>query len=136
MGRVKTSDESLRARFELAERLVALRIKLYGERGAPELARRLGVPCRTWYNYERGCTVPAQTILQLIVLTSVEARWLLDGGGSMFSEAEGQITSHCATSVDTILNKAVQLLQSGMLLLEEQEPKNSTPNRHSRMPQD
>src|SRR5262249_26962137 len=42
---------------------------------------------------------------QLIVLTSVEARWLLDGGGSMFSEAKGQITSQCATSVGTILNK-------------------------------
>ena len=46
--------KSLRAKLALAERLSTLRLELFGERGGPEMARRLGIPVRTWYNYEGG----------------------------------------------------------------------------------
>ena len=61
----------------LAERLASLRSELFGERGGPEMARRLGIPVRTWYNYEAGVTVPAEVILKIIELTSIEPSWLL-----------------------------------------------------------
>ncbi len=79
MARRKTLPESVRAKMALAERLAALRSELYGDRGGPEMARRLGIPVRTWYNYEGGVTVPAEVILKIIELTAVEAGWLLHG---------------------------------------------------------
>ena len=79
MARSKTLPESVRAKLALAERLAALRSELFGDRGGPEMARRLGIPVRTWYNYEGGVTVPAEVILKIIELTAVEAGWLLHG---------------------------------------------------------
>ena len=70
MARRKTLPESVRAKLALAERLAALRSELYGDRGGPEMARRLGIPVRTWYNYEGGVTVPAEVILKIIELTA------------------------------------------------------------------
>ena len=87
MARRKTLPESVRAKLGLAERLAALRSELYGDRGGPEMARRLGIPVRTWYNYEGGVTVPAEVILKIIELTSVEAGWLLHGEGPKFRHA-------------------------------------------------
>src|SRR5271163_1520978 len=84
MARRKTLPESVRAKLALAERLAALRSELYGDRGGPEMARRVGIPVRTWYNYEGGVTVPAEVILKIIELTSVEAVWLLHGEGPKF----------------------------------------------------
>ena len=54
MARRKTLPESVRAKLALAERLGILRSELFGDRGGPEMARRLGIPVRTWYNYEAG----------------------------------------------------------------------------------
>ncbi len=79
MARRKTLPESVRAKVALAERLAALRLELFGDRGGPEMARRLGIPVRTWYNYEGGVTVPAEVVLKIIELTAVEAGWLLHG---------------------------------------------------------
>ena len=79
MARRKTLPESVRAKLALAERLAALRLELFGDRGGPEMARRLGIPVRTWYNYEGGVTVPAEVVLKIIELTAVEAGWLLHG---------------------------------------------------------
>src|SRR5271170_5731537 len=79
MARRKTLPESVRAKLALAERLAALRLELFGDRGGPEMARRLGIPVRTWYNYEGGVTVPAEVVLKIIALTAVEAGWLLHG---------------------------------------------------------
>ena len=81
MARRKTLPESVRTKLDLAERLATLRLELYGERGGPEMARQLGIPVRTWYNYEGGVTVPAEVILRIIELTSVEPGWLLRGEG-------------------------------------------------------
>ena len=69
MARRKTLPESVRAKMSLAERLSSLRAEMFGDRGGPELARQLGLPVRTWYNYESGVTVPAEVILKIIELT-------------------------------------------------------------------
>lgn len=79
MSRHKTPPESLLAKRTLSERIIELRIDLFGEHGKPEMARRLGIPVRSWYNYEEGVTIPGELLLKLIELTSVEPMWLLHG---------------------------------------------------------
>jgi hypothetical protein len=114
MARRKTLPESVRAKLALAERLAALRSELYGDRGGPEMARRLGIPVRTWYNYEGGVTVPAEVILKIIELTSVEAGWLLHGEGPKFRNARPDRSVGGGTSSVTIgalLRTALQLLE-------------------------
>jgi hypothetical protein len=118
MARRKTLPESVRAKLALAERLAALRSELYGDRGGPEMARRLGIPVRTWYNYEGGVTVPAEVILKVIELTSVEAGWLLHGEGPKFRNARPERSLSGATSSVTIgalLRTALQLLEKNDL---------------------
>ena len=68
----------------LAERLKNVRVALFGEHGGPQLAHLLGIPARTWYNYEIGVTVPAEVILRFIDVTFVEPRWLLNGQGEKY----------------------------------------------------
>ena len=114
MARRKTLPESVRAKMALAERLAALRSELYGDRGGPEMARRLGIPVRTWYNYEGGVTVPAEVILRIIELTAVEAGWLLHGEEPKF---RNQITERGdrggppAVTVGALLRTALQILE-------------------------
>src|SRR4028119_1498977 len=64
MARRKNLPEAVQTKASLSEQLRAIRAELFGERGGPELARRLGIPIRTWYNYESGVTVPAQGALR------------------------------------------------------------------------
>jgi hypothetical protein len=118
MARRKTLPESVRAKLALAERLAALRSELYGDRGGPEMARRLGIPVRTWYNYEGGVTVPAEVILKIIELTSVEAGWLLHGEGPKFRNARPDRPLGGATSSVTI----GALLRTALQLLEKSDP--------------
>ena len=116
MARRKTLPESVRAKYSLAERLCALRSELYGDRGGPELARRLGIPIRTWYNYEAGVTVPAEVVLKIIELTSVEPAWLLHGKEPKFrpSSARAQETIQGPLpSVNALLRTALQILEHG-----------------------
>ncbi|MEW4566418.1 XRE family transcriptional regulator [Tautonia sp. JC769] len=82
MARCKSSPEVVRTKCELANRLKEIRTEQYGDRGGPELARRLNLPIRTWYNYETGVTVPSEVLLRFIELTDVEPRWLLHGEGA------------------------------------------------------
>jgi hypothetical protein len=114
MARRKTLPESVRAKYSLAERLSVLRAELFGERGGPELARRLGLPVRTWYNYEGGVTVPAEVVLKIIELTSVEPHWLLHGIGPKYRDpsrdrAEPGVGS--TSSVGALLRTAIQILE-------------------------
>src|SRR3954465_9105348 len=116
MARRKTLPESVRAKYSLAERLSSLRSELYGERGGPELARQLGLPVRTWYNYESGVTVPAEVILRIIELTSVEPTWLLHGKGQKFRARapEGhEGGTGPGVSVGSLLRTALQMLEEG-----------------------
>jgi len=115
MARRKTLPESVRAKLDLAERLAALRLELFGERGGPEMARRLGIPVRTWYNYEGGVTVPAEVVLKIIELTSVDPSWLLNGKGPKFrhslGEAHAEGGARPAAAVGALLRAALQLLE-------------------------
>lgn len=69
----------------VAERVRAIRIARYGDEAVAELAEQLGVPERTWRNYEGGVTIPAMTILRFIVLTGINPLWLLNGRGEKYS---------------------------------------------------
>lgn len=114
MARRKTLPESVRAKMALAERLAALRSELYGDRGGPEMARRLGIPVRTWYNYEGGVTVPAEVILKIIELTAVEAGWLLHGEEPKFRNQvadRGERGGPPTVTVGALLRTALQLLE-------------------------
>jgi transcriptional regulator with XRE-family HTH domain len=97
VARRKTLSETVRGKPALPERLAALRSELFGERGGPEMARRLGVPVRTWYNYEHGVTIPADVLLNIIELTSVEPAWLLKGEGPKFRRARSKRPESGAT---------------------------------------
>jgi Peptidase S24-like len=114
MARRKTLPESVRAKLALAERLAGLRSELFGERGGPEMARRLGIPVRTWYNYEAGVTVPAEVILKIIELTAIEPSWLLHGKGPKFRQGAAErheAGSTPAMTVGALLRTALQLLE-------------------------
>ena len=116
MARRKTLPESVRAKLALAERLGALRLELFGDRGGPEMARRLAIPVRTWYNYEGGVTVPAEVVLKIIELTSVEPTWLLHGKGPKFrpsgSARHDVVATTPVMTVGALLRTALQLLES------------------------
>jgi hypothetical protein len=125
MARRKNHPESVRAKFHLAERLRTIRTEMFGERGGPELARRLGVPIRTWYNYEAGVTVPAEVLLRFIELTSVEPLWLLHGRGPQFRTLPPIDPENRATSVGALLRTVLEQLEQA----EEMGLANGVPRR-------
>jgi hypothetical protein len=71
-------------KFDLACRVRIIREELFGQNGGPLLAQRVGVPFRTWMNYEDGCTIPAQVILRFIEVTDADPHWLLTGQGESY----------------------------------------------------
>ncbi len=82
----KPSDSDwLALKGDLARRVREIRLELYGEHGGPLLATELGLPFRTWHNYETGCTIPAQTILRFIEVTGANPSWLYSGDGERYS---------------------------------------------------
>jgi transcriptional regulator with XRE-family HTH domain len=118
MARRKNRPELVRVKCCLAERLREIRAELYGERGGSEMARRLGVPVRTWYNYEAGVTVPAEVLLRFMELTHVEPSWLLHGEGPRYRAAGPEpitppdaTAPAQATSVEALLRTALERLE-------------------------
>ncbi len=90
-----------------------MRQELFGEHGGPELARRLNLPARTWYNYETGVTVPAEVLLGFIEQTGANPIWLLSGEGPRYRHSlEDMILSELTPE---------QLIRRGLEKL-EQEP--------------
>jgi len=69
---------------DLAWRIRKIREELFGEHGGPIVAEALGIPFRTWLNYENGCTIPASSILRFIELTRANPHWLLTGRGEKY----------------------------------------------------
>ncbi len=77
-----------KGRRALADRIRRVRREAFGEDGVPDLASRIGVPARTWENYETGVNVPGDVILRFTVLTRVEPAWLLTGDGPVYRGQE------------------------------------------------
>src|SRR3954471_10642350 len=63
-----------------AGRLREVREEAFGA-DVESLARGLGIPVRTWMNYEDGVTLPAETLLAFIEETGAHPHWLLTGQG-------------------------------------------------------
>jgi hypothetical protein len=75
-------------RTALARRLREVRIEKFGKGGTPTVASFLGLPERTWQNYEAGITLPAPTLLDFIEMTGVDPHWLRTGEGSKYLPAD------------------------------------------------
>lgn len=115
MARRKRTPDAVDEKCALSTRLVAVRTELFGARGAPEMARHLGLPIRSWYNYESGATVPGEVVLKVITLTSVEPTWLLHGTGPKYREAapEPDLLVEPGISPSTLIAAALELIESG-----------------------
>ena len=86
-GDVVAAERTGQAGF--AGRLRAIREDRFGEDGLPGLALAIGVPERTWRNYEAGVTVPGHVLLRFLDATSAEPRWLLTGRGPRYRPGPG-----------------------------------------------
>jgi hypothetical protein len=84
MARKKTSTDRIDRKASISQRLREIRQQLHGEHGGPEMARQLGLPARTWYNYESGVTIPAEVLLSFIDRTGANPAWLFSGLGPRF----------------------------------------------------
>jgi hypothetical protein len=91
MARQHQRPDPLGNNLPLAARLVQLRTELFGRGGAPKMAELLGIPSGTWINCELGVTVPAEVILKVLALTSVEPRWLATGEGRILGRVRNQL---------------------------------------------
>ena len=90
VARKKTSKVRVNVKASLSRRLKEVRQEIFGEHGGPELARRLGLPARTWYNYETGVTVPAEVLLGFIEQTAANPIWLLTGEGVRYRRSSDE----------------------------------------------
>ncbi|HEY2158029.1 MAG TPA: helix-turn-helix domain-containing protein [Isosphaeraceae bacterium] len=68
----------------LAGRVREIRVERFGEGGGAALARLLGIPARTWQNYEGGVTIPAEAILRFAAITGASPLWLVSGEGPKY----------------------------------------------------
>lgn len=87
MARKKTPTVRANVKAMVSSRLREIRQEIFGDHGGPELARKLGLPARTWYNYETGVTVPAEVLLSFIDQTNANPIWLLSGEGPRYRRA-------------------------------------------------
>jgi hypothetical protein len=71
----------------LAGRVREIRRQVFGEWGGPRLAEALGLPDRTWRNYQEGVAIPAPVILRFIEVCGASPHWLLTGEGEPLVEA-------------------------------------------------
>jgi peptidase S24-like protein len=113
VARKKTPKVRVNVKALISSRLREVRQELFGEHGGPELARRLNIPARTWYNYETGVTVPAEVLLAFIDQTGTNPVWLLSGEGPKFRRGlEDMVLAELSPA---------QLIRRGLEKL-EQEP--------------
>jgi hypothetical protein len=65
----------------LASRIGEVRREIFGDDGVAALSRALGIPARTWENYEKGVTIPGWVLLLFVEQTGADPHWLLTGEG-------------------------------------------------------
>ena len=111
VARKKTPKIRVNLKASLSRRLRDIRQELFGEHGGPELARRLNLPARTWYNYETGVTVPAEVLLSFIDQTGTNPAWLLAGQGSKYLRSPGEVALSGMSAIDLIRRGLEQLEQ-------------------------
>ena len=122
MAKRNNPSENDQLKDLLAERLAQVRVELFGEDGVPELARRIGIPARTWSNYEMGVTVPGEILLRFIEVTSADPHWLLTGRGDTYrtdasqSTAESGSTASARSPAD-VVRQVFERLEQGHLLI-------------------
>jgi hypothetical protein len=80
------SREGTAQRIELIERVRAVRLERFGS-DIDLLATALGIPARTWTNYEAGVVMPAEVMLGFLALTGASPEWLLTGRGYSSSDS-------------------------------------------------
>jgi hypothetical protein len=112
VARKKTSKLRVNVKASLSRRLREIRQDIFGEHGGPELARRLGLPARTWYNYETGVTVPAEVLLEFIEQTGASSMWLLSGEGPRYRHSHEDRVLSELTPVELIRRGLEELERS------------------------
>lgn len=111
VARKKTPTVRVNVKARISARLREVRQDIFGDHGGPELARRLNLPARTWYNYETGVTVPAEVLLSFIEQTGVNPLWLLSGEGPRYrGELEADVLADLTPE---------QLIRRGLEKLEQ-----------------
>lgn len=113
MARKKTPKVRLTIKSALSRRLREIRQELFGDHGGPELARRLNLPARTWYNYETGVTVPAEVLLAFIELTGASPGYLTTGEGPRFGGRGDEVR--------TAEMSPIELIRRGLEKLEREQ---------------
>ena len=83
-----TTEYTKRLKLSVGQRLSEVRHERYGPVGAPLLAITLGLPLRTWLNYEAGVTIPGEVLLRFMEAAQVDAHWLLTGDGPKYRSGE------------------------------------------------
>jgi len=77
--------EVVELRSAIVRRIQEVQDVMFGKAGAPEMARSIGVPYRTYLHWIEGIgVVSAHAILQVMVRHGVASRWLHHGEGPMF----------------------------------------------------
>ena len=112
MARKKTPKLRVNVKASLSRRLREIRQEIFGEHGGPELARRLNLPARTWYNYETGVTVPAEVLLGFIEQTGANPMWLLNGEGPRYRHSNDDRLLSELTPVELIRRGLEELERS------------------------
>jgi hypothetical protein len=84
-----TTEYTKRLKAAVGHRLSEVRQEIFGPAGAPLLAITLGLPLRTWLNYEAGVTIPGEVLLRFIETSRIDAHWLLTGEGPKY-RADGK----------------------------------------------
>jgi hypothetical protein len=102
MARKKNPKVRVSVNQSLSRRLRQIRQEVFGEHGGPELARRLELPARTWYNYETGVTVPYEVLVQFIEQTRANPTYLILGEGEHFRDPTGERRVSDLTAVELI----------------------------------
>ena len=88
-----TTEYTKRLKSAIGRRLSEVREEKYGPAGAPLLAITLGLPLRTWLNYEAGVAIPGEVLLRFIETAHIDPHWLLTGDGPKY-RAEGSPSGH------------------------------------------
>ncbi|WP_435020970.1 helix-turn-helix domain-containing protein [Tundrisphaera sp. TA3] len=114
----------MNVKASISRRLREVRQELFGDHGGPELARRLNLPARTWYNYETGVTVPAEVLLSFIDQTGANPVWLLSGEGERLTRGGDDFSLSDMSPIE-LIRKGLEKLEQrpeGVVVVPPDQP--------------